>query len=312
VIRIRFHGRGGHGIKTASRIVGTAAFLAGYQVQDSPIYGAERRGASIAAFTRIGREEILERGVIARPDLIVIGDETLLDDPAAGVLDGQHTATRLFINTASQGVLSEKYELLAPITALDVTQLTLDAFGKASALSTGLASAAARLIGILSETNLLEATQEELAHGHLPAELIEQNVDLARDIFGQLSPIDETQKPGFLEQPGFPVGEPASSSDSGIHSLSYDVPHRASPSILVPGNADAKHTGSWRVERPEIDYDRCTRCGICFVRCPDGAIALDDEGYPVIDYDHCKGCMICWNECPVENAISKEKEVRAW
>ena len=32
MIRIRFHGRGGHGIKTASRIVGTAAFLAGYQV----------------------------------------------------------------------------------------------------------------------------------------------------------------------------------------------------------------------------------------------------------------------------------------
>ena len=62
MIRIRFHGRGGHGVKTASRIAGTAAFAAGFEVQDSPIYGAERRGAAVAAFTRIDTEQILERG----------------------------------------------------------------------------------------------------------------------------------------------------------------------------------------------------------------------------------------------------------
>ena len=41
--RIRFHGRGGQGMKTASRILGTAFFLSGYEVQDAPRYGAERR-----------------------------------------------------------------------------------------------------------------------------------------------------------------------------------------------------------------------------------------------------------------------------
>ncbi len=312
MIRIRFHGRGGHGIKTASRIVGTAAFLAGYQVQDSPIYGAERRGASVAAFTRIGRGEILERGVIARPDLIVIGDDTLLEDPAAAVLAGQRTAAALFVNTPSKELLAQKHELLAPVIALDITQLTLDSLGKASALSTGLASAAARLVGVITDANLLDATREELEHGHLPADLIGKNIELARAVFAQLSPIEETQPPEFIENLSFSLDPSDLSTDSTMHSLAYDVPHRSSPSILVPGNADARHTGSWRVERPEIDYDRCTRCGICFVRCPDGAIALDDEGYPVIDYDHCKGCMICWDECPVEHAIEKEKEVRAW
>jgi pyruvate ferredoxin oxidoreductase gamma subunit len=44
MIQIRFHGRGGHGVKTASRIVGTAAFLAGFQAQDSPIYDSRRTG----------------------------------------------------------------------------------------------------------------------------------------------------------------------------------------------------------------------------------------------------------------------------
>jgi Pyruvate/2-oxoacid:ferredoxin oxidoreductase gamma subunit len=36
MFRIRFHGRGGQGMKTASRIVGTAAFRQGYYAQDSP------------------------------------------------------------------------------------------------------------------------------------------------------------------------------------------------------------------------------------------------------------------------------------
>jgi hypothetical protein len=37
---VRFHGRGGQGAKTASRILGTAAYLEGFMAQDSPIYGA--------------------------------------------------------------------------------------------------------------------------------------------------------------------------------------------------------------------------------------------------------------------------------
>ena len=81
--------------------------------------------------------------------------------------------------------------------------------------------------------------------------------------------------------------------------------------ILTPGNSTARATGSWRIERPEIDLERCTACSLCFVRCPDGAIELDDEGYPVIDYEHCKGCMICLETCPL-HAVTSEREVRAW
>jgi len=83
MLRIRFHGRGGQGMKTASRIVGSAAFAAGFVVQDAPVYGAERRGAPMAAFTRIARQPILERGAITYPDLVVVADDTLLTEPAA-------------------------------------------------------------------------------------------------------------------------------------------------------------------------------------------------------------------------------------
>jgi pyruvate ferredoxin oxidoreductase gamma subunit len=45
-------------MKAASRILGNAFFLEGYEVQDAPRYGAERRGAPIFAYVRADREPI--------------------------------------------------------------------------------------------------------------------------------------------------------------------------------------------------------------------------------------------------------------
>ena len=297
MIRIRFHGRGGHGVKTASRIVGTAAFLAGYQVQDAPVYGAERRGAAVVAFTRIGEEPILERGVIERPNLIVVGDETLLDNSGAGVLVGQDTAAAIFLNAESARSLVEKYALRPRAIAWDVTGRTLEILGAASALSTGLAAAAARLVGRSTEEQLLTAVRQELKELHVPDEVIARNLELAREVFGGLPSLEL---------------QPRDAQDiERVCSVDYEGLLTGTPSILNAGNAAQRHTGSWRVERPIVDCDLCTRCGLCFLRCPDGAIALDPEGYPVIDYDHCKGCMICETLCPVR-AIGRKKEVRAW
>lgn len=50
MLSIRFHGRSGQGAKTASQIFGTAAFLDGYQAQDSPIYEAEKSGSDAVAY----------------------------------------------------------------------------------------------------------------------------------------------------------------------------------------------------------------------------------------------------------------------
>ena len=99
MLRIRFHGRGGQGMKTASRILGSALFMAGFEVQDAPRYGAERRGAPIFAYVRADRAPIHERGVILRPDLVVVSDDTLLGVTAAGVMDGVDEETVLLVAT---------------------------------------------------------------------------------------------------------------------------------------------------------------------------------------------------------------------
>ena len=48
---------------------------------------------------------------------------------------------------------------------------------------------------------------------------------------------------------------------------------------------------------PEWDRDKCIRCGLCYVYCPDGAVYRMDDGFFEVDKDRCKGCGICHREC---------------
>ncbi len=297
MIRIRFHGRGGHGVKTASRIVGPAAFLSGFECQDSPVYGAERRGAAVTAFTRISDSPIRERGMIAQPDLIVVADETLLDDHTAGVLNGQQSASALFVNSATTSDLIEKHGIAIPVVSFDVTKKTRDALGRASALSAGIAGAAARLCGCVSQEHLQEAVRQEFSHLAVGSDLLDGNIEIARDVF-------EALEPAAIHRSLHTVPGP-------MADVPYVDPVLGASTVYNSGNAEQRNTGAWRVERPVVDADVCTRCGLCFVECPDGAIALDSSGFPLVDYDHCKGCMICAHVCPVE-AITHQAETAAW
>lgn len=301
MIRIRFHGRGGHGVKTASRIVGTAAFLEGYQCQDSPVYGAERRGAAVTSFTRIDDHPILERGLIERPDLIVLADDTLLQDPTAGVLAGQESASGMFINCSTSESLQKSYGISPRILNYDITQLTLEVLGVAVALSAGLGAAAAKLTGLIQEETLLDALREEYRDLGIAGDVIANNVHIARDVFRSVPSI------AFDRQ----LVRAADTVDSRVVEINYDGAVTGAPSVVNPGNSELRPTGQWRVERPEIDLDACTRCGLCYVMCPDAAVSINREGFPVVDYDHCKGCMICRQLCP-RKAISTRKETRAW
>ncbi|MFR6332999.1 MAG: 4Fe-4S binding protein [Eisenbergiella sp.] len=61
----------------------------------------------------------------------------------------------------------------------------------------------------------------------------------------------------------------------------------------------AANTGSWRMERPQVDEEACIRCGICANYCPTACITVNKEGDPLeFDWHYCKGCGICANECP--------------
>jgi 2-oxoacid:acceptor oxidoreductase gamma subunit (pyruvate/2-ketoisovalerate family) len=99
MIEIKISGRGGQGAVLASQILATALFQRGLWVQAFPSFGAERRGAPVAAFLRVDAEEITLRCGIARPDWLVLFDAGLLDNPL--VMQGIDAATAILLNSPS-------------------------------------------------------------------------------------------------------------------------------------------------------------------------------------------------------------------
>lgn len=287
--RIRLHGRGGQGMKTASRILGTAYFLEGYEVQDAPRYGAERRGAPIFAYVRATRQgEIHERGIILHPDLVIVADDSLVPVPAAGVLNGITDQSVVLINTEEETrVWRERLNLNSQIITLPATEI--EALTELRFIGATCAGAAARLIGEISRENLVKAIEQELTD--IPSDRIRINIDKALEAYDEMAPHEKCVKEGTVVE-----------VDDYVTPDWIDMPFEdasISAPVIFSGATSVKiRTGLWRTLRPVIDYDKCKHCWwVCSTFCPDSAINVKD-GIPEIDYDHCKGCMICVAQCP--------------
>ncbi|MEW6671676.1 MAG: 4Fe-4S binding protein [Thermodesulfobacteriota bacterium] len=82
------------------------------------------------------------------------------------------------------------------------------------------------------------------------------------------------------------------------------LPITAISFITTEGN----ETGEWRSQRPVLDQEKCNRCGLCWMYCPDNAVRPAGDVFE-ISYTYCKGCGICAQECP-KGAILIVKEER--
>lgn len=309
--RIRIHGRGGQGVKTASRVLGSAFFAEGYTVQDAPRYGAERRGAPMYATIRAGRGAIHERGPVDAPDLVVLVDPSLLPLPAAGVsAGGTERSILLMVGDAPPGgegapAFPGRVIVLPPKVGGDGDRQG----GRHHPLTTLAAmGAAARLSGVISAAALRTALMAEL--DFLPQEELALNLELALAAHMGM----EAEEGLLQESPDTPVELPP---PPRWISLGWAPAMRATSCITVPGNALRVPTGLWRTQRPVLDAAACKGCWwICATVCPDGVIHPDGEtradggsganrekwaegrATPQIDYTHCKGCLICATECP--------------
>ncbi len=288
--RIRFHGRGGQGIKTASRILGTAFFLEEFEVQDAPRYGAERRGAPIFAYVRADRQTIHERGIIRCPDLAVVADDSLIPVPGAAVLQGADDHTVLMVHSGVDAATwRHRLNYAGPV-------LTIPAEGGAGEgvdlpwAGVACAGAAARVTGVISADRLALAVETELSA--LGAKVVETNRKLALEAFGLM---EEHQ--GIVAERGAGAFEGYVKPD--WIDLPFEPARLAAPSIHAAATSVRIRTGLWRTVRPVVDYERCNRCWwLCSSFCPDGVIDVDDDRRPKIDYGHCKGCMVCVAQCP--------------
>jgi len=269
--------------------LGTAFFLEGYEVQDSPRYGAERRGAPIFAYVRASKNTINERGIINKPDLVIVTDDSLLLLPIAGVLLGVTERSVLLIATDEATEVWKKRLNLQGLVLSISTQSAVESHAGLPLLGVACVGAVARLVGAISKSALEEAIHEQLQP--LGNVIVEESLTAAMAAYDQM----ETYAGCTIER----EDSSANSYESpNWIDLPFEDASTSAPYIRAAATSLKVETGVWRTLRPVIDLQQCNRCTLCRIFCPDGVISMDAKGYPQIDYQHCKGCLICLLQCP--------------
>lgn len=279
MLEIRFHGRGGQGAVIAAELLAQAASLDGKVPQSFAFYGAERRGAPVVSYARIDSRPIPLRTAIASPDIVVVLDPGLV--AVTPVMAGLRPGGTLLVNSPHP---PEHFPTPVPtfVATLDATRIAL-AHGIGTRtmpiVNTTMLGALCRVSNVVSVESLLRAID-----AHVPSHAPENGLAALEGYHTVRTQVLEAvpQVPSRVEVTAAPP--PAGGG--------------APFAPMATVGSDTLHTSSWRTLRPVIDRTKCTRCSFCWKFCPDNAIDLDPEGYPVIRDVHCKGCGICAVECP--------------
>ena len=275
---IRFHGRGGQGAVTAANILAVAAFNEGKDVQAFPIFGVERRGAPVAAFLRMDENPIDVKTQIYKPDAVVVLDPSLLE--VVDVTSGLKEGGAIIINTTKGP--DDFCFANGRVATVDATKI---------AVANGLGTETNPIVN----TAILGAVSKALGNVGMDA--------LARAI-DETAPIKkEENKKACLEASGavnmWGENRPEDGAEGGACTVA-DSPTCTEITVggcnANPGCAEVYHTGTWRTLRPVVDPEKCKKCWLCILYCPDSSIAEGEESI-VFDLDHCKGCGICAYEC---------------
>jgi pyruvate ferredoxin oxidoreductase gamma subunit len=131
LLEIRWHGRGGQGVKTAAMLFAETAIEQGKYAQGFPEYGPERMGAPTKGYTRISSTPILSHSPVTHPDVVLVLDATLLEN--LEIVDGIPEEGILIVNTnKSPEEIREVVKLKwGRVFTVNGTQIALDTLGKA-------------------------------------------------------------------------------------------------------------------------------------------------------------------------------------
>ena len=171
-LEIRWHGRAGQGAKSAAQVLAESALEQGKFVQAFPEYGAERRGAPMKAFTRIGDQPVLVRAVIENPDVVIVIDDTLLS-PA--IVEGLNEKEGLLlVNTVRDfGWIRNRTGFKGKICKVPATDIALQEIGR-GVPNTVMLGALLKVVGVVP-LEAIEKRIEKMFLGKFGEEVVEAN-----------------------------------------------------------------------------------------------------------------------------------------
>ena len=182
-LEIRWHGRAGQGAKSAAQILAESALEQGKYVQAFPEYGAERTGAPMKAFNRIGDEPILVRAVIEKPDLVVVIDDTLLSPEIVSGLDEKEGV--LLVNTVrSFEWIRKRTGFKGKICKVPATDIALQEIGK-GVPNTVMLGALVKITGVVP-LEAIDKRIEKMFLSKFGEEVVEKNKKALRRGFEEV------------------------------------------------------------------------------------------------------------------------------
>jgi len=180
LIEVRWHGRGGQGIVTVSRLLAHAALLDGKYVQAFPEFGPERRGAPVNGYTRISDEPIVIHSHIYTPNIVVIVDPTLLGkiDVTRGLVEGGTVVAHS--EKKPEDLRKELGVEKANVYTVNAARIALDILGR-PIYNTAMLGALIRAVPLVSMNSLIKVVKERF-----PGAIGEKNVAVIKRAYEEV------------------------------------------------------------------------------------------------------------------------------
>jgi pyruvate ferredoxin oxidoreductase gamma subunit len=173
---IRWHGRAGQGAVTAAKTLAELISQEeGVYAQGFAVYGAEKRGAPVIAFTRIDDKVIRDHSEYMEPDIVLLLDPTLLG--LVNVKEGLKKDGKVIVNTSfdKQSVIDELGLQGYDVYVVDANKISMDALGRAIP-NTPMIGALAKVTGLFTKDEISKGVVELLEHeGKFPQKIIDGN-----------------------------------------------------------------------------------------------------------------------------------------
>jgi 2-oxoacid:acceptor oxidoreductase gamma subunit (pyruvate/2-ketoisovalerate family) len=162
---VRFHGRGGQGVVTTSKILANAFARTGQFGASFPMFGFERRGAPVTAFGRFSDKPVREKTQIYNPDILVVLDPSQKHSPT--VFQGLLPQGMMLLNDSGNNI-NVSHENLKTLAIIDANKIAMEEIGL-SIPNTVVVGAFAKMSGLLDIEPVIDALQDYFSGKKLAA-----------------------------------------------------------------------------------------------------------------------------------------------
>jgi 2-oxoacid:acceptor oxidoreductase gamma subunit (pyruvate/2-ketoisovalerate family)/2-oxoacid:acceptor oxidoreductase delta subunit (pyruvate/2-ketoisovalerate family) len=260
LIEIRFHGRGGQGAVTASRVLAIAAFLEGHHSQSIPMYGTERRGAPVTAFVRIGEKNRMIRSLVHNPDYVVVLDPLLRN--TVNVTEGLKANGTVVINSSTppeEIEFTQEYK----VATVDATKVALETIGR-PITNTAILGAFAKGTGEVKLESLIEAVKMEMSGRMADTNIKALEQAYNTTIVGKNRVVKELKK----------VAQVPANSRADWRTFRPVVDAVKCTGCQICWTYCPEHSVEMVEKKSTINYVYCKGCGVCAEECPTKAITM--------------------------------------